>query len=77
MGYFSNGTEGMMYEDRYCVRCVHNHSRYGCPCWDAHQLWNYEECNKEESILHKMIPRSDDGLSNEKCFAFMEKEAVE
>ena len=56
MGYFSNGTEGDMYEEEYCHRCVHNHPEHGCPCWEAHKWWNYDECNKPESILHKMIP---------------------
>jgi len=27
MGYFSNGTEGMAYEDEYCSKCVHNYNQ--------------------------------------------------
>lgn len=69
MAYFSNGTEGMMYEERYCSRCVHN---FDCPVWDAHLLFNYTECNNPESILHMLIPRSKDGLSNEQCRMFYE-----
>ncbi len=74
MGYFSNGSEGMDYEGMYCVKCVHMHPEHSCPCWDAHTLWNYDECNKKKSILHKMIPRGDGGF-NEKCTFFVERPA--
>ena len=72
MAYFSNGTEGMDYESEYCDKCVHNHPEHGCPCLAAHDYWNYEECNKADSILHKMIPRSEDKLTNEQCIFFKE-----
>jgi|SRR6185503_10700741 len=67
MGYFSNGTEGMMYEDRYCDKCVN-----APDCWILlqHLMRNYEECNKPDSILHVLIPRSKDGLGNEQCVMF-------
>ena len=71
MGYFANGTEGMEYEAKYCDRCVHNLEEHGCPVWAAHMLWNYEECNKPDSILYKMIPRKKDGFCG-KCFSFVE-----
>ncbi len=73
MGYFSNGTEGMEYQTEYCDKCAHMHPEHGCPCDDAHELWNYEECNKKDSILHKMIPRNKDAR-NEKCIFFAEWE---
>lgn len=71
MAYFSNGTEGMDYEDRYCRKCVHE---MGCVVWLAHLLKNYEECNNKNSILHILIPRSEDGLTNEECRMFVKKE---
>lgn len=71
MGYFSNGTEGRIYEATYCAKCVH--SENGCAVWDAHFLRNYEECNNENSILHLLIPQSKDGLRNEKCLMFWPK----
>ncbi len=67
MAYFANGTEGMIYEDRYCVRCVHYEN---CAILNLHFLYNYDECNKKDSMLHYLIPRSKDGLSNEKCTMF-------
>lgn len=75
MGYFSNGTEGLWYEETYCLRCVHSNQGDpdgpGCAVWLAHQLYNYDECNNEESILHLLIPLTKDGLSNEQCKMFM------
>lgn len=59
MAYFANGAEGMDYEAQWCQRCIHFHPLHGCPCLNAHMLWNYEECNKPDSILHRMIPREN------------------
>lgn len=70
MGYFSNGDEAMHYQVRYCHQCAHDESE-ACPLWAAHLLYNYDECNNEESILHILIPRSKDGLYNEKCRMFV------
>lgn len=68
MGYFSNGTEGRMFEDAWCSRCVHSDVKPGaeigvtppCPVWFAHELYAYELCNKEEHpgkvILEILMP---------------------
>jgi len=72
MGYFSNGTEGDMYEAEYCDHCVHSQGRE-CPVLLAHLLWNYDECNNKASILHKMIPRDAEGW-NQQCFAYVKEE---
>lgn len=69
MGYFSNGTEGMAYEAQWCNKCVHQGN---CAVWLLHMLYNYDECNNKDSMLHELIPRSKDGLSNEKCTMFHE-----
>lgn len=45
MGYFSNGTEGEMFEARWCERCVHqdeSEDSIGCPVWWLHLMWNQE-----------------------------------
>lgn len=75
MGYFSNGCEGEDYWERWCAKCIHDdmEAGRGCPVLLAHLLWNYDECNKPDSILHKMIPRSEEGRRNGRCFAFSEK----
>jgi hypothetical protein len=44
--------------------------------WLAHLLYSYRDCNDKESILHILIPESEDGLSAEQCRMFYEKSAV-
>lgn len=53
MAYFANGTEGDMFFDQYCVRCVHCG---GCPVWDLHLTWNYEQ----------VMGRDDEEITSEK-----------
>ena len=72
MGYFSNGTEGADYQERYCSRCVHDKNQ-DCPIWTAHLMLNYQECSKPDSILHMLIPR--DGARNLPCRLFIEEKA--
>ncbi len=48
MGYFSSGSNGEDYIERYCKRCAnwqHRHcARYkSCPILDMHDAWNYEQ----------------------------------
>jgi hypothetical protein len=69
MAYFSNGTEGMDYQARYCERCVHDINQ-DCPVWLAHLMHNSAGCNDNEHILHLLIPRSKDRLTNEQCRMF-------
>lgn len=82
MGYFSNGTEAELYEQRYCSRCVHSDQEIGvdppCPIWLAHILFAYQECGKAspaEEILNLLIPRSDDRLGNDECKGFHPRDA--
>lgn len=72
MGYFSNGSEGMDYESQYCDKCQHQDGP--CTVWLAHMLHNYEECNKPDSILHLLIPQTEDKLGNKQCTMFHPKE---
>lgn len=75
MGYFSNGCEGDAYERKYCDRCIHQDGPdgdSGCAVWLAHLMHNYDECNKPNSILHSLIPRSKFG--NAKCRMFIAKQ---
>lgn len=77
MGYFSNGTEGESYFERYCSRCIHDDEEKGkyCPIWNLHLLYNYQECNNKESMLHTLIPRNDGG-GNDVCTMFVERAAM-
>ena len=79
MGYFSNGSEGMDYEERYCRKCIHfgPEEGPGCPVWGAHLAFNYQVCNDPpespgKGILDALIPMSEDGLSNLQCKMFVE-----
>ncbi len=81
MGYFSNGTEGMGYEEIYCSRCVHQNGpdgKSGCAVWLAHLLFNYKLCNSKDEgaqILGLLIPR-DEHAQNKQCTMFHEGKAV-
>lgn len=63
MGYFSNGTEGKIFQEAYCLRCVNwrdldDGRGPGCPVYDTHLLFAYELCNSEEAgktILDMLI----------------------
>jgi hypothetical protein len=72
MGYFANGTEGELYEARYCSRCRHYDDEPACAVWAAHLFHNYDECNKNDSILHELIPRDERG-ENMQCRMFVAK----
>ena len=76
MGYFSNGSEGSDYELRWCAHCVHvddGGDGEGCAVWLAHLQRNYDECNDKASVLHVLIPRTADGLGNERCRLFIDQ----
>jgi hypothetical protein len=73
MGYFSNGTEGEIYYEEFCSKCLHEHNRQ-CAVWLAHYIKNYDECNKKDSILHMLIPR--EGIENGKCLMFVDKQLL-
>ncbi len=76
MGYFSNGSEGDNFRERYCEHCIHwvdekDELGAGCPIMDAHVLYGYEECGSRsnaESILNLLIKRKS-GPVNE-CVMF-------
>lgn len=72
MAYFSNGTEGELYREQYCARCVHEPT---CPVWLLHLTRNYAESNNPDSILHVLIPMRKDGFAG-KCTMFVTAEQV-
>ena len=75
MGYFSNGTEGELYQAQYCDRCLHDNpaKEIYCPVWNLHLRDNYKECNNESAAIHELIPRNKDDLGNEKCKMFVDR----
>jgi hypothetical protein len=76
MGYFSNGTEGEIFEARHCRRCVHfgddgfgNDDGDCCPIMFAHVCYQ-GETGAVEDILGMLIKRN--GITNE-CAMFVER----
>lgn len=87
MGYFSNGTEGMMYEEEYCYNCANYEKKPyeqfpeeggSCPIMDAHYAGNYDQHSKSKyskslrEVLDTLIPRRADGF-NDICSMFTPK----
>jgi hypothetical protein len=77
MGHFSNGSEGMMYLEQYCMNCRNwhedeNHDEPGCPIWDLHLMHNGLACWQE--ALDFFIPLSENGLENLQCKMFLSLE---
>ena len=82
MAYFSNGTEGDMYEAEYCKRCWHFRDRAdgrgeGCPVMDVHIANNYDQFGSKELewILSTLIPKRSDGFGDT-CSMFIERDKV-
>jgi hypothetical protein len=76
MGYFSNGTEGELYFEKYCAKCIHEQNGKQCPVWDMHLIRNAEGFNITEATLDMFIPRSEDRLNNEQCRMFVPRQDV-
>lgn len=80
MAYFSNGSEGMAYEAKWCDRCAH---QQGCHVWLAQMLYNYKQCDdtsegkRTKEMLDLFIPRTEDGLDNKGCTMFHAATAAE
>lgn len=76
MGYFSNSSEGAHYGHLYCRRCTHWDDDAGCPVWEIHQLYNYDQAkNTDEGrtvkdILDRLIPFRPDGMCAQ-CAMFL------
>ena len=72
MAYFSNGTEGELYREQYCDRCVHDgHGENCCEVWGLHLTYNYDRHKNPTlaAVLDTLIPR--DGLGNGQCRMFL------
>jgi hypothetical protein len=86
MGYFANGTEGLMFEEANCVRCIHSDHREGkefgdkdnpaCPVWMAHLMFAYEECNSASNAktILDMLIQPTENFGNE-CQMFIPRDA--
>lgn len=74
MAYFSNGTEGTDYEQRWCANCTHgaDGGAGACPVWLLHLVYNGQTGNVGE-MLDALIPRdqSRPGSPNAECALFV------
>lgn len=87
MAYFSNGTEGMDYESKYCDRCANNREHPGeplgddpsCAVWDLHLHYNYTQHRQTElgkaikHVLASLIPTPKDSVWPGECLMFLER----
>ncbi|WP_319583912.1 hypothetical protein [uncultured Pseudodesulfovibrio sp.] len=67
MAYFSNGTEGAMWEAENCAICVLG--QQACPIQIAHLQGNYDQYKGDGNqlamdILNILIPRRADGYAS-------------
>jgi hypothetical protein len=85
MAYFSNGTEGEMYDRQYCDRCIHQaeeESTDECPVKFLHMIDNYDQCgdsDRSKSVklrLELFIPTGKDSFP-EQCKMFIPNGDVE
>lgn len=76
MGYFSNGSEGDVYEHKYCSHCVHYHlgqwDEGCCAVWNAHMIGNYKQIENHDlaTVLDLLIP-SDERSFPTKCAMYL------
>lgn len=74
MGYFSNGTEGEMYEEEYCYKCLNYNEEQGCQIMNLHLFWNYEAQREngedKKYALNWFIPPDKEGIFNQQCRMF-------
>ena len=77
MGHFSNGTEGMDYQEKYCFSCINYRDKEdgrgpGCAVWDAHLL--YVGQKEFQEILDLFIPQKE--IFNDECEMFLKNPEV-
>jgi hypothetical protein len=82
MAYFSNGTEGDMYQEKYCENCDHwkldeDTETWGCPVMDLHYEHNRSKDETIKTILEILIPTNEETTFAEPCKMMVEKKKKE
>jgi len=84
MAYFSNGSEGMQYQSKYCDHCINWREdpdvpkSWGCPIIDLHMDGNYDQCKDTpagrfwKKVLEQFIPTGEDHFAKQ-CRMFLKK----
>lgn len=94
MAYFPNGTSGTIFQEKYCDNCwnhrdLNDDRGSGCPVWDWHMIWNYDQIadSKADNIkvaeskvykasLEHFIPTGKDGFPKE-CLMFLPRNKID
>jgi hypothetical protein len=74
MAYFSNGSSGDRYMENWCERCRNFKRREdedteGCPIWDLHLMYNYNENELHAKMRDHFIPM-DKKYNPQQCRMF-------
>lgn len=69
MAYFSNGTEGIEYQEAFCFKCAHWNDDYGCPVWFHHEF--HQGDRGWQTTLDRLIPRKK--IQNLTCSTYRER----
>ena len=72
MAYFPNGTAGECYCEEYCYKCRFYDDEEGCPIFNIHLAYNYEDDKRIKDILNTLIPMNNNGLYPAQCPFFIE-----
>jgi hypothetical protein len=54
VGYFSNGSEGDWYENKYCAKCanfIDEGMGQNCPILELHAIYNYDQHDKTKDTI--------------------------
>jgi len=77
MAHFSNGTEGQMYQEKYCYRCAYWNDDAGCPVWFLHELHVGEpRWRRTLDQLIPMVPKTFNGVEMTfpgECYTFLKR----
>jgi len=88
MAYFSNGTEGMMYQAEYCDNCINYRERdpwpelKWCSIWDLHMHHNSDQNIKTKlgkaliNVLETLIPTDKETHFASECSMFIRADEV-
>lgn len=66
MGYFPNGTSGLIFQEENCSSCANAEEDGYCAIWDAHVFYNYDQFKNEElkAVLDLLIrPKGNDSAA--------------
>jgi len=69
MAYFSNGTEGLAYQEEYCFKCQHD-TNLDCVVWLLHLMYVGDKDGDVLDMLNTLIPVKD--MEPQQCSMFLE-----